>query len=101
MNQNNYDIPGLYQFLHTTPEKGLRRMLVDPKTFSEVHFGLLMKVVRGCDESHFIQHYEKGDFPKLRFGPAEEKVREKFWKDCETCFLQRGILSTMTLKKVS
>ena len=51
-------------------------MLVDPKSFGDVHFGLLMKVVRGCDEGGFIEHYEKGDFPKMRFGPAEEKVRE-------------------------
>jgi len=98
---SQYDIPGLFQFLHTTPEKGLRKMLVDPKTFGDVHFGLLMKVVRGCAEGDFVTHYEKADFPKMRFGPAEEKLREKFWKDCETCFLQRGILSPATAKKAS
>lgn len=90
---SQYDINGLYQFLHQTPEKGLRKMLVDQKSFSEVHFGLLMKVVRGCDEGNFVTHFDKKDFPKIRFGPAEEKVKEKFWKDCETCFQQRGILS--------
>lgn len=98
---SQYDLSGLYQFLHSTPEKGLRKMLIDPKTFSEVHFQLLMKVVRGCDEPSFVTHYEKADFPKMRFGNAEEKVREKFWKDCESCFLQRGILSPATIKKVS
>lgn len=98
---SQYDLNGLYQFLHTTPEKGLRQMLCDPKSFSDVHFGLLMKVVRGCDESSFVAHYEKADFPRMRFGPAEEKLREKFWKDAETCFLQRGILSSTTVKKVS
>ncbi len=98
---SQYDLAGLYQFLHTTPEKGLRKMLVDPKSFGDVHFGLLMKVVRGCDESNFVSHYEKADFPKMRFGPAEEKVREKFWKDCEACFLQRGILTVANVKKAS
>jgi len=76
-------------------------MLIDQKSFTDVHFQLLMKVVRGCDEPNFIQHFEKGDFPRLRFGNAEEKVREKFWKDCESWFLQRGILSTTTVKKIA
>ena len=97
---SQYDIAGLYQFLHSTPEKGLRQMLVDAKSFSDVHFSILMKVVRGCDEGRFIEHYEKSDFPKMRFGNAEEKVRERFWKDCHSWFLQRGILSTMTPKKI-
>ena len=98
---NQYDYAGLFQFLHQTPEKGLRQMLVDQKSFTEVHFGLLMKIVKVCNEAQFIQHIEKSDYPKMRFGNAEEKLREKFWKDCETWFLQRGILSTTTKKPVA
>ena len=37
---SQYDIPGLYDFLHQTPEQGLRKMLVDNKTFTEPHFNL-------------------------------------------------------------
>jgi hypothetical protein len=98
---NQYDYAGLYQFLHQTPEKGLRQMLVDQKMFTEVHFQLLMKVVKLSNEEGFIGHIEKADYPKMRFGPAEEKLREKFWKDCETWFLQRGILSTTTKKPIA
>ena len=98
---NQYDYAGLFQFLHQTPEKGLRPMLIDPKSFTEVHFGLLMKIVKTCNEAQFVQHIEKSDYPKMRFGNAEEKLREKFWKDCEACFLQRGILSTTTKKPVA
>jgi hypothetical protein len=95
---NQYDYAGLYQFLHQTPEKGLRQMLVDQKTFTEVHFQLLMKIVKLSNEQGFIGHIEKSDYPKMRFGPAEEKLRDKFWQDCSSWFLQRGILSTTTKK---
>lgn len=95
---SQYDYEGLFQFLHQTPEKGLRQMLVDKQAFTDVHFGLLMKIVKTCNQESFVGHIEKGDYPKIRFGNAEEKVREKFWKDCHTWFLQRGILSTTTKK---
>jgi hypothetical protein len=95
---SQYDYEGLFQFLHQTPEKGLRQMLIDNKTFTDVHFGLLMKIVKSCNQEAFVGHIEKSDYPKIRFGNAEEKIREKFWKDSQAWFLQRGILSTTTKK---
>ncbi|MBX2988653.1 MAG: hypothetical protein KF802_12220 [Bdellovibrionaceae bacterium] len=89
---SQYDVPGLYQFLLHTPEQGLRKMLVDNKPMSEAHFNLLMKVVKTCDEAAFCQHFEKTDFPKVKMGPAETKLKEKFWADCVNCFNSRGLL---------
>lgn len=94
---DQYDSDGLYQFLSETPEKGLRKMLIDAN-YTEMHFNILMKVVRGCDKSQFVKNFETGEFPKMRFNDKELKIKEKFWKDSENCFLQRGILST--IKKV-
>lgn len=88
-----YDVPGLFDFLQNTPETGLRKMLVDNKTFTDVHFGLLMKVVRACDTTKFCEHVEKTDFPKLKFGPAEIKLKEKFWNDAFTCLSGKGLLN--------
>jgi len=88
-----YDVPGLFDFLHNTPEAGLRKMLVDNKTFTDVHFGLLMKIVRACDEAKFCEHVEKTDFPKVKLGPAEIKLKEKFWGDCFTCLSGKGLLN--------
>lgn len=88
-----YDVPGLYDFLTNTPESGLRKMLVDNKSFTDVHFSLLMKVVRGCDETKFCEHAEKADFPKVKFGPAEIKIKEKFWNDCFTHLAGKGLLN--------
>jgi hypothetical protein len=90
---SQYDIPGLYQFLLHTPEQGLRKMLVDNKPMSEVHFNLLMKVVKTCTEESFSNHFEKADFPKVKMGPAETKLKAKFWADCTACFNSRGLLS--------
>ncbi len=89
----SYDYNGLYQFLHQTPEQGLRKMLVDPKGFTEVHFNLLIKTVRACPEPEFAGHAQKETFPKLRLSPAETKIKDTFWKECNKTCISRGILS--------
>lgn len=89
----SYDFNGLHQFLSQTPEQGLRKMLVDPKGFTEVHFNLLIKTVRACPEPEFVEHAAKETFPKLRFSPAEIKVKDLFWKECIKTCTSRGILS--------
>lgn len=94
---DQYDTEGLYQFLSETPEKGLRKMLID-SAYTEMHFNILMKVVRSCDQAEFSRIFLAGEFPKMRFSDKELKLKEKFWKDSQNCFLQRGILSTV--KKV-
>ncbi|MGZ3748591.1 MAG: hypothetical protein ACXWRE_14365 [Pseudobdellovibrionaceae bacterium] len=95
-----YDVPGLFDFLTNTPEAGLRKMLVD-KAFTDVHFSLLMKVVRACDEVKFCEHTEKTDFPKIKFGPAETKLKEKFWSDCFTCLSGKGLLNPSQKKHIA
>jgi hypothetical protein len=90
---SQYDYAGLYQFLQQTPEQGLRKMLIDQKTFTDAHFNLMIKVIRGCQESDFCSHAEKTDFPKIKMGPAEQKIKEKFWTDLTTVCQSRGILS--------
>src|SRR4051812_29094748 len=90
---SQYDMPGLYEFLTQTPEQGLRKMFVDNKTFTEPHFNLMMKVVRACNGDQFSGHFEKCDFPKIKMGPAEQKIKEKFWADCVTVWKSRGLLN--------
>ncbi len=89
---SQYDYAGLYQFLLHTPEQGLRKMLVDQKSFTDSHFNLMLKVVRGCSETDFCAHAENADFPKVKMGPAETKIKENFWKDLTTICSGRGIL---------
>jgi hypothetical protein len=89
---SQYDTNTLYEFLAHTPEGGLRKMLVDKVKMTDVHFNLLLKVVRACQPQQFGEHFEKKDFPKIRLGPAEEKLKEKFWTDCTAVFMERGIL---------
>lgn len=90
---SQYDVSSLYQFLLHTPEQGLRKMLVDNKPLTESHFNLLMKIVKTCDEATFGTHFENTDFPKIKMGPAEIKLKEKFWADCIGCFAARGLLA--------
>ncbi len=96
-----YDASGLFQFLAHTPEQGLRKMLVDNKPMGDVHFNLLLKVVRAGDEAQFCEHFEKKEFPKLKMGPAETKIKEKFWDDCIAALKSRGILQPATASKAA
>lgn len=93
----SYDLPGLYQFLAHTPEQGLRKMFVDQKPMTDVHFSLLMKIVR-AGETEFCSHADKKDFPKLKFSPNETKLKDKFWDECFTTFKARGILNPAGVK---
>lgn len=98
---SQYDVPGLFQFLSQTPEQGLRKMLVDNKPMSDSHFSLLLKITRAGAESQFCDHFEKKDFPKVKMGPAEQKIKDKFWDDCIVAFKARGILQPSVASKVA
>lgn len=90
---SQYDLASVHDFCLHTPEQGLRKMLVDGKSFTEVHFGLLIKITRACDPSSFATHWANKDYPKIKFGPAENKIRESFWTDCEKILASRGLLA--------
>lgn len=98
---SQYDTNTLYEFLAHTPEGGLRKMLVDKVKMTDVHFNLLMKVVRACQPEQFGIHFDKKDFPKIRLGPAEDKLKEKFWSDCMSVFIERGILQPGVPQKLA
>lgn len=88
-----FDLPGLFEFLQQTPEQGLRKMFVDGKPMTDSHFNLLIKIVRNCSSQQFCEHVEKGDYPKIKMGPSEQKLKEIFWADCFKTFQSRGILN--------
>jgi hypothetical protein len=88
----NYDGGLIYQFLTQTPEGALKKMLVD-KAFTDVHFAVLMKVVRNSDEVKFCDHFYNSTFPKAKFNANEINLKEKFWGDCINTLNQHGLLS--------
>jgi hypothetical protein len=90
---SQYDLPSLYQFLAHTPEQGLRKMLIDPKLFTDVHFNLMLKLVRGCSEAQFCEHVEKTDYPKVKMSANEMKLKDKFWADLFKVCESRGLLN--------
>lgn len=97
----NYDISNLYQFLTQTPEGGLRKMLVDGKPMTEIHFNLMMKVVKHGDEKEFTLFCESGNFPPIRLSPKEQAMKETFWNDCLKTFGARGLLQPGNSKSVA
>ena len=91
----HYDTDSLHDFLTTTPERGLRKMLIDGQSLTEVHFNLLLKVVRATSVETFGAHFEKGDFPRIRMTPAEDKIKERFWANCVATLSERGLLEAV------
>lgn len=89
---SEYDLFGLHDFLVHTPESGVRKILIDKQKVTDVHCNLLLKIAKTCSPEAFASHFEKQDYPKVRFGPAETKIKEKFWGDCTGVLLERGIL---------
>lgn len=98
---SQFDTNSLYDFLLHTPENGLRKMLIDRKNMTDVHCNLLIKIVKSTSAEQFGQHFEKQDFPKIRFSAGEEKIKEKFWNDCQATLLERGVLQPSVPKKVA
>lgn len=98
---SQYDTQSLYDFLSQTPEGGLRKMLVDKTNMTDVHCNLLLKVVRACNAEQFGEHFNKEDLPRLRMGPAEEKIKETFWKSCTKVLKERGLLQPAMPVKVA
>lgn len=96
----NYDANMIYQFLTQTPESALKKMLVD-NTFSDVHFAMLMKIVRSSDESKFCEHFYNSNFPKAKFNAKEINAKENFWSDCVKALDSHGLLSPATPQKIA
>lgn len=88
----NYDANLVYQFLTQTPESALRKMLTD-KNFTEIHFNMLIKVLRASNEAQFCDYFYNSTYPKAKFNANEINLKEKFWSDCVACLNSRGLLS--------
>ncbi|MBL7545193.1 MAG: hypothetical protein JNL11_15350 [Bdellovibrionaceae bacterium] len=89
---SQYDPNEMHDFLSMTPEKGLRQILVDNKSFSNDHFSMLLKIVRTGNKESFCEHYTKNDFPKIKFSPNETKIKETFWATLTSTLGQKGII---------
>lgn len=87
-----YDANMLHQFLTQTPESALRKMLTD-KSFTEIHFNMMMKILRSTNEEQFCDHFNNATYPKAKFNANEINLKEKFWNDCVTALNSRGLLS--------
>ena len=98
---SKYDVLGLHDFLMHTPESGVKKILIDRQRTTDAHCNLLLKIAKGCSPEDFERHFENQDFPKVRMGPAESKIKEKFWADCTAVLLERGILQPAVAGKIA
>jgi hypothetical protein len=88
---SQYDASLVHQFLFNTPESALRKMLINPQ-FTQVHFNLLFKMVKGGSETDFCDYFYNSSFPKLKFSASEIAIKENFWPICIAGLNQHGLL---------
>jgi len=96
----DYDANMVYQFLTQTPESALKKMLVD-NTFLDLHFTMLMKIVRSSDEGKFCDYFYNSTYPKTKFNAKEITAKENFWPDCIKALDSHGLLSPATPQKIA
>lgn len=90
---SQYDPKEIFQFLSHTPEKGLRQLLIDGKTFTDSHLAMALKIVRTGNEESFCEHYTKTDFPKIKFSANELKLKETFWNSLTKAMASKGLIT--------
>ena len=90
----------IYQFLTQTPESALRKMLVDT-SFTQMHFTMLMKILRSSDEAKFCDYFNNSSYPKAKFNAQEIAAKENFWVDCVKALNSHGLLSPATPQKIA
>ena len=91
------ELKSLHGFLRTTPEAGLKGMLVGGK-MTETHLKALMKVVRAANEDEWVTHWELRTFPRVKLNPQEVAVKENFYTVCGDACAKVGLLTSGAVK---
>jgi hypothetical protein len=94
------DLKALHEFLKSTGESNLNRMLVDAK-FAAISFTVMMKIVRACTSDQFATHAGEGSFPKIKMSAAEMGLKEHFWGTCLAQVESRGLISKQVAAKAA
>lgn len=97
---SDQDVSGVLEFIKSTPESSLRKMLMAGE-MTEVHFRLLMKIAKQGAESDFVAAFQSDTLPKLRLNPAEIKIKEHFWKVCKQKLAATGLLNINSVAKAA
>ena len=86
------ELTSVYEFLRSTPEGSLKKMMVSGK-MSDAHFRILMKVARACPAPEFIQHANGNGFPRIKLSSQEMPLKETLWPIALEKCVELGLLS--------
>ena len=88
------DLNTVYDFVKSTGEPNIRKMMTGPK-MTNAHVGLLLKVVRSTKAEEFVKCAETESFPKIKFNDQETAIRDGFWKVAFETFVQLGLATVV------
>lgn len=89
---SNEDILGVVQFVKSTPEGNLLKMLKD-KEMTDVHIRLLIKLAKNSKDDEFLKAFTEEVMPSMKLSNSEHGIKEKFWPICKKKLGSMGLLA--------
>jgi hypothetical protein len=89
---SNEDILGIVNFIKTTPEGHVIKMLKDPE-MTETHVRLLIKLAKNSKDEDFIKSFTDEVVPNIKMNNNEHAIKEKFWAIAKNKLVNMGLLT--------
>lgn len=91
------EVSGVYDFLNSTAEGNLRRMLVSD-SMTDTYFRVLLKIGKFCTEADFADAFYNETMPAIKLSAKEKEAREFFWGVCKKRLEEVGLLGIIEQK---
>jgi hypothetical protein len=88
---SNEDILGIVNFVKSTPEGNLIKMLKDPD-MTETHVRLLIKLAKNSKDDAFVKSFNDELVPSIKMNENEHKIKDKFWGTAKRKLMNMGLL---------
>jgi len=89
---SNEEILGIVNFVKTTPEGNLIKMLKD-QDMSETHVRLLIKLAKNSKDDAFVKSFNDELVPSIKMNNNEHAIKEKFWSIAKRKLMNMGLLT--------
>jgi hypothetical protein len=86
------DILGIVNFIKTTPEGNLIRMLKDQE-MTETHIRLLIKLAKNSKDEAFVKSFTDELVPNIKMNNNEHAIKEKFWVTAKRKLVSMGLIT--------
>lgn len=91
---SNEEILGIVNFVKSTPEGNLIKMLKD-QDMTETHVRLLIKLAKNSKDDAFVKSFNDELVPSIKMNNNEHGIKDKFWGVAKRKLMNMGLLTPM------